>query len=131
MLHGAVFVDVPRDAEPREVADLVGARDRAAEDQNREPAVVDLADRADEFHAARMRQPEIEHDEVDAVALGSHAREQLGRALDGHSRVSRTEQRRREPVPHERRVVGDDDGFGGGHGNSRHVSGIGSICATR
>ena len=53
VLHGAVLVDVAGDAERRELAHFVGARDRAAEDQDRQPAVVQLADRPDQLDARR------------------------------------------------------------------------------
>ena len=54
VLHGAVLVDVAGDAERGELAHLVGVGDRAAEDQNRQPAVVELADRAHQIDARRM-----------------------------------------------------------------------------
>ena len=60
VLHGAVLVDVAGDAERGELAHFVGARDRAAEDQDRQPAVVELADRSDQIDARRVRQPQIE-----------------------------------------------------------------------
>ena len=43
VLHRAVLVDVAGDAERRQLAHFVGAGDRAAEDQDRQPPVVELA----------------------------------------------------------------------------------------
>ena len=82
VLHRAVLVDVAGDAERRQLAHLFGGRDRAAEDQNRQPAAVELADRPHQLDAAGMRQPQIEDDQVDPRQVGAHAGEQLGGALD-------------------------------------------------
>ena len=89
VLHGAVFVDVAGDAERGELAHLVGAGDRAAEHQDRQPPVVELADRADQLDAAGVRQPQVEHDQVDPVEIGADARQQLRRALDGAAACAR------------------------------------------
>ena len=51
VLDGAVLVHVPSHTERREVAHFVGAGDRAAEDQDREPTLVKLADGAHQFDA--------------------------------------------------------------------------------
>ena len=59
-----------------------------------------------------MRQPQVEHDQIDLVQVGAHARQQLRGALDRDRLVPRALERRREPVAHERGVVGDHDGFG-------------------
>ena len=85
VLHGAVLVDVAGDAERGELAHFVGARDRAAEDQNRQPPFVELADRADQVDARRVRQPQIEDDQIDLCKIGADPRQQLGRALDRRS----------------------------------------------
>ena len=111
VLHGAVFVDVAGDAERGEVAHFLGVPDRAAEHENRHPPVVDLPDRADQLHAAGMRQPQVEHEQIDAGRVGAHAGEQLCRALDGQRLVPGREERGREPVAHEGGIVGDNDGL--------------------
>ena len=65
VLHRAVLVHVAGDAERRELAHLVCAGNRAAEDQDRQPAAVELADRSDQIDARRVRQPEIENEQID------------------------------------------------------------------
>ena len=77
---------------------------------------IELADRAHQLDAAGMRQPQVEHDEVDLRQIRAHAGQQLGRALHRERGVAGAEQSGGESVPHERGVVGDDDGFGCGHG---------------
>ena len=116
VLHGAVFVHVAGHAERRELPDFVRARNGAAENQQRQPAVVELADRADQVDAGRVGQPQIQDDQVDLVEVGADAREELGRALHRNRFVTGAFERRAKPIPHERRVVGDDDGFGGDRG---------------
>ena len=96
VLHGAVLVDVAGDAERRELAHFVGAGDRAAEDQDRQPPVVELADRPDQIDARRVRQPQVEDDEIDLVEIGADARQQLGRALDRRSPGARRPRAPRE-----------------------------------
>ena len=81
VLHGAVLVDVAGDAERGELAHLVGARDRAAEDQDRQPPVVELADRSDQVDAGRVRQPQIEHDRDRSSARSARTRASSSAAL--------------------------------------------------
>jgi hypothetical protein len=88
VLDGAVLVDVARDAERGEIADLLGRGDGAAEHEDGQLALVQLADRADEIDAAGVRQPQIEHDEIDAREIRAYARQQLGGALDRQRRVA-------------------------------------------
>ena len=83
VLHRAVLVDVAGDAERGELAHFVGAGDRAAEDQNRQPAVVELADRAHQLDARRVRQPQIEDDQIDLL------RDRRARAPAARPRSSR------------------------------------------
>ena len=59
-----------------------------------------------------MRQPEVEDDQVDPLEIRAHARQQFGGALDRQRRMAGPEQRRREAIPDERGVVGDDDRLG-------------------
>ena len=119
VLHGAVFVDVAGDAERGELAHLVGARDRAAEDQHRELAVVEFADRSDEVDARRMRQAQIQDDEIDGVQIGADPRQQLRGALDRDRFVAGVFDSRAKPIANKRSVVGDDHCFardrGAGH----------------
>ena len=72
-----------------------------------------------------LRQPQVEHDEVDVGQVGADARQQLGRALDHDGLVPGVLDRRPEPVAHERRVVGDDDRLGRDRGRG-HLEGIGT-----
>jgi hypothetical protein len=111
VLHGAVLVDVAGDAERRQLAHLVGVRDRAAEDQDRQPSLIQLADRSHELHPGIVRQPQIQHDQIDVREIGEHARHQLGRALDDDRLVACVLDRRAESIAHERGIVGDDDGL--------------------
>ena len=82
VLHRAVFVDVAGDAERGELAHFFGAGDRAAEDQDRQPPFVELADAADEIDARRVGQPQVDDQEIELCEVGAHAGEQLGGALD-------------------------------------------------
>src|SRR5207244_9796885 len=93
------------------IAHFLGARDRAAEDENRQAATVDAADRPDQVETWRTRQPEIEHQEIDVIAIRAHARQQLGRALHRNGAMPGMLERRLKTVPHERGIVGDDDSF--------------------
>jgi hypothetical protein len=131
VLHGAVLVDIAGNTERREFAHLVRRGDRAAEDQDGQPSAVKLPDGADEIDAARMRQPQIEDDQVQPIEIRPDARQQLRGALDGQRLVSRAEERRREPVAHERGVVGDDDSLGARHGGRRHAPVIGRADRSR
>ena len=114
VLHGAVLVDVAGDAERRQLAHFVGARDRAAENQDRQPAVIDLADLAHDvrrrYACGRRRSSD---QQVELGRLGAHARQQFCRALDRERAMARALDRRLEAVANERRVVGDENGFRG------------------
>ena len=119
VLHRAVLVDIAGDAQRRQLAHFVGARHRAAEDENRQPPVVELADVADDFHAGRVRQPQIEHQQVELVEFGADARQQFRGAFRGQRAMAGAFDRRLEAVAHKRRVIGDENGFRGGR--SRHL----------
>jgi hypothetical protein len=119
VLDRTVLVDVADDAQRRQLAHLVGARDRAAEDQHGQPARVDLAQAAHEVQAGGVRQPEIEDDQVDPIEVRPYAREQLHGAAHGDRAVTRLLERRLEAVPHEAGVVRNDDGLRG-RGATRH-----------
>ena len=121
VLNRAVFVHVAGDPQRGELFDLLRAGDRAAEHQDRQPPFVELANRTDQVHTPGVRQPEIQYDEVDAIAIGPYAGEQLGGALDGQGGMTRPQKGGGEPVAHERGVVRHDDGLDGGHRCSRHV----------
>ena len=115
VLDGAVLVDVAGDAQRGQVAHLVGGGDRAAEDEDGQPPLIDLADGAHQLDPAGVRQPEIEDDQIDSREVGAHAREQLRGALHRERGMTGAEEGRGEAVPHEGGVVGDDDGLGGCH----------------
>src|SRR5215207_2445627 len=111
VLHRAVLVHVPGAAERGEIAHLSGGGDRAAEHQDRQPAAVDLADTAHQLDAPRVRQPQIQHEEVELGEVLADMRQQFGGALDRDRFVAGAHERRGEPIAHERGVVGDDDGL--------------------
>ena len=119
MLDRAVLVHVTRDSERGQLADFLSGSDRPTENQDRHAPVIHLADRAHEVHTAGVRQPQIEHDEVKAIEVGPDSRQQLRRALHAVGRMTRAEQRRGEPIAHERGIVSDDDGFCRGHFSTR------------
>ncbi len=56
VLDRAVLVHVAGHAKRRQVADLLGARDGAAENQDRQPPLIDLPDGPNELDPAGMRQ---------------------------------------------------------------------------
>ena len=64
---------------------------------------------AHQLDAGRVRQPQIEDDQIDGREVGADPRQQLGRALDGHRAVAGGLERAAEPVANKRRVVGDED----------------------
>ena len=68
--------------------------------------------RAHQLDARRVRQPQVEHDQIDLAEIGADARQQLRGALDRDGLVAGVLQRRAETVADERRVVGDDDRLG-------------------
>ena len=72
-----------------------------------------------------MGEPEVEDDEVDARQIRAHADEELRGAFDGDRAVARAQEGRGESIPHEGGVVGDDNGFRGGHSGRRHAGRIG------
>src|SRR4029453_17773911 len=69
VLHGAVLVDVAGDAERRQFAHFLGVGDRAAENQHRQPPVVQLADRPYEIDTGSVRQPQVDDDEIDVLEI--------------------------------------------------------------
>src|SRR6478752_7934060 len=127
VLHRAVLVDVSDHAQPRQLAHFLGRRNRTAEDENAEAPLVDLPDRAHEIDARRVREPEVERDEVDAIEIGAHACQQLhGTAYDNRP-VPGFFERRLEAVAHEARVVGDHDRLGR-YRTSRHLVKVSEAC---
>ena len=126
VLHRAVLVDVAGDAERRQLAHFVGARDRAAEDQHRQPcrrrACGSTAPDPRPARAAAAGRATIRSI---VVEIGADARQQLGRALDRDRFVPGVLERRAEAVAHERGVVGDDDGLGRDRG-AGHLVAIGT-----
>ena len=69
-----------------------------------------------------MRQPQVDDEQIELREVGAHAGEQLGGAFHGHGAMAGALQRRLEAVADERRIVGDEDGFGAG-GASGHGRG--------
>ena len=108
---GAVLVHVAGDAEVGQVADLGRAADRAAEDQDRQPAAVELADGAHQVDSARVRQPEVDHHQVDVRQVRPDPGQQFGRAPDGEGPVPGVLEGGLEPVAHERGIIGNHDGL--------------------
>ncbi len=121
MLDCAVLVHVTGHAQRGQVAHFVGGGNRAAEHEDRQSSLIELADRPDEFHAAGVRQPEVEDDQIDFGQIGAYAHEQLGGAFHGQRGVTGAQERGGKSIPHEGGIVSDDDGFGGGHGGRSHV----------
>ena len=93
VLHGAVFVDVTRDAERRQLAHFLRARDRAAEDQNRQPPSSSLRiDRTSSTPGAcGSRRSSTMRSML--VQIGADARQQLGGALRPRSPCDRRSRR--------------------------------------
>ena len=111
VLHRTVFVDVAGDAQRRQFAYFFGAGDRAAENENGQPPIVEPPDASHELDARGVRQPEVDDEEIDLRLIGAHAREQLGRALDGDGAMAGAFERGLETVADERSVVGNQDGL--------------------
>jgi hypothetical protein len=111
VLDGAVLVHVTGDTQGGELPHFLGVRDRTAEHENRQPALVELPDDPHQLHAARMRQPQVQDDEVDYVPVGLHPCQQLGGRLERNGAMTRLLERVGEAIPHERRVIGDEHGL--------------------
>jgi hypothetical protein len=111
VLHGAVLVDISGHAQSGQLANFLRTGDRAAEDENRQPSLVEFAQRPHQADARRVGQPQVEHDQVDVRLIRAYAGEEIAHRLDRHRMVARALERRPEAVAHERRVVGDDDGL--------------------
>src|SRR3954466_16005453 len=116
VLHRAVLVDVAGDAERRKLAYFVRVGDRAAENQQRQLALVKLADRPNQLDARRVRQTPIDDDEIDLCEVGANTRQQLDGAAHEDRFVACLFDCRAETITHERSVVGDDDGLRGDRG---------------
>ena len=125
--RGAVLVDVAGDPEAGQVADLGGAADGAAEDQDRQPPAVELADGTHQFDTAGVGEPEIDHHQIDVRQIRADPGQQFGRTPDGEGPVAGVLDRGLEPVPNERGIIGNHDGFvhGASHCHSVQVYRIG------
>src|SRR5204863_9688590 len=88
VLHGAVLVDVSRDAKRREIAHFVGCGNRSAEDENRQTALIELANRPHQLDTTRVRKAKIQYDQINARQLRPHPDEELRRALDREGGVA-------------------------------------------
>ena len=118
VLHRAVFVDVAGHAESRKRAHFLRCRDRAAEHQDRQTAVVELSNAADEIDASGVWEAKIDDQQIELSQVGADPCEQLGCALHGDGAMAGGLERGFEPVAHECRIVGDEYGFsarGAGH----------------
>jgi hypothetical protein len=73
------------------------------------------AEEVRELASLGVGQSEIEYDQVDPREVGAHAREKLRGALDGERGVPGAQQRRGKAVPHERGIIGNDNGLGRRH----------------
>ena len=111
VLARAVLVHITRDAECRQVADLGGIGDGAAEHDDRQAALVDLPHVPHELGTGRVRQPEVEQDQVDPLEIRPDACQQFGGGPHRDRPVARFLERRLEAVAHERGVVGDEHGL--------------------
>ena len=68
VLHGAVLVHVAGDAQRRKLAHFFGARNRSAENQDRQPSVIKLTDAAHQVHAGGVRQTQIDDQQIELGA---------------------------------------------------------------
>ena len=90
---------------------FVGARDRAAEDDDGQLAFVEAPQTAHEFDPGGVGQTKIQHHQVEMLQVGTDPGQQLDGAPHGDGTVPGFFERRPEPVAHERRIVGDDHRF--------------------
>jgi len=116
VLAGAVFVEVPGDAEGGERPHLVGIRNRPAENNDRQSPVVQLANRPHQVDAGRVGQPQVEHHQIDAGQVGLDAGEQLRSAFDDDRLVPGVLEGGAKPVADKCRVISDKHGLGGDGG---------------
>ena len=69
----------------------------------------------------RLRQTQIDDDQVDLVQFHLHARDELVPIGDGHGTVARPFEHRLEAVANKGRIVGDDDDFGSDGCSGTHI----------
>ena len=126
VLHSAVFVDVAGHAQRRQFAHFIGAGDRAAEDEDRQPTFVEFADRPDQVDAGGEGEPQVEDDEIEFLQIGTHSGQQFCGTASGHRTMPRFLQRGLKPLPHEYGIVGDQNGLGSGtpSGHRFYLSGL-------
>ena len=122
MLERGVLIDIPGDVERRQLADLAGVRDRAAEDQDRRLYRVEPSQSPDQIDTLRLRKTQIDDDQVDLVQFRLHPSDELIPIRNRHRPVARSFERRLEAVANEGRIVGDDDDFGGNRCSGTHAS---------
>ena len=121
-LYSLTYPTTPSEAQ---LAHFVGADDRAAEDEDRQAAVVDLADRAHQVHARRVAAAADRATiEIDVVQVGADLREQLRRrCATGMARWPASSSAVLNRSRTNAGVVGNDDRLGG-HGRPRHPCNI-------
>ena len=112
VLACAVLVHITSNAERRKLPHFVSARDRAAENDDRQLAFVESPQASYEFDTRGVGQTKIKYDEVEPLEIGPDARQQLDGAPHRDGPVPGFFERRPESVAHERRIVGDDHRLG-------------------
>jgi hypothetical protein len=132
VLDRRVLVDVAGHAERRELAHFRRVGDRAAEDDDGWTVRPELVEVAHHLHALTLGEPKVERDQIDAIEVALDQSQQLGPVSHRQRLVTRLRERSPEPVAHEGRVVGDDDGVHG-RDNCRacHTSSIGAGARRR
>src|SRR5688572_19100392 len=119
MLHRAVFIHITGHAKRAQLAHFLGACYRTAENQNRQAPIVELADAADQVDPRRVRQTQVDDEQVELREVGAHASEQLGGAFDGDGAMAGAFEGALEALAYERGVVGNKNGLrtggAGGH----------------
>src|SRR5258706_10897215 len=122
MLERGVLIYVARDVERRQLANLGGVRDRPAEDHDRRLYGVEPTQSADQIDTLRLRETQVDDDQVNLVQIHLHAHDELVPIRDRHGAVSCPFECRLEAVANEGRIVGDDDDFGGDGCSGTHAS---------
>ena len=111
VLNGTVFVDVTGHAERRKFADFLCAADRAAEYENRQPAIVNFPDTPHQLDTRLMGKTEIDDEQIDLDQICTDSRKQLRRALNGDRPVSGVLECGLETVADERGIVRNENGL--------------------
>ena len=89
VLDGAVLVEVSGNPERSQLVHLIHARHRAAEDQDGQVPLIELADAPHQVDPRRVGHLEVEHDQINLGQIDTHVCEQLRHAPDNHGAVAR------------------------------------------